>query len=262
MTGVYTRLLKSAIRSLSGTSGWSSAVRDSGNLSDSFSKYDSAELMLEGIKTWGHRAVIGGMWDEIGDLQAGFLTSQGLRPLHAFIDVGSGSFRAGVKLIPYLDPGNYYAIDARNELLDEGYLKEIEPAKLTDRFPRRNAAATASFDLSTFGRAFDFGIAQSVFTHMPIELLSTCLSAVAPHFRPGGRFYATVFLAPESNAQKKFKQVPGGIVTAPSRDPFHTTLPALDRVAAKAVDWDMTVIGDWEHPRNQQMICFVRKGAL
>jgi hypothetical protein len=258
VTGIYTRILNRAIRFVGGTSNWSSAVQNSRNLPNQFSKYDSAELTLEGVKKWGHRAVIGGMWDEIGELQADFLKSQGLEPRHALIDIGSGSFRAGVKLIPYLDPENYYAIDIRQELLDEGYRSENEPAGLDDRFPRHNWVATATFDISAFNRLFDFGIAQSVFTHMPIDLLAACLSAIGPHFRPGGRFFATVFLAPEIDAQDKFRQVPGDIETWPDKDPFHTTLAALDGIAAKAAGWDMTVIGDWQHPRNQQMLCFVR----
>jgi hypothetical protein len=254
----YKRVLNRAMRAIGGTPNWSSSVQDSHNLPNRFSKYDSAELTREGVSKWGHRAVIGGMWDEIGDLQAEFLKSQGLQPLHMLIDVGAGSFRAGVKLIPYLDPGNYHAVDLREELLEEGYVNEVEPAKLSDRFPRRNWVATGTFDLSAFGQMFDFGIAQSVFTHMPIELLAKCLSAIAPYFRPGGRFFVTIFLAPQSDAGKTFKQVPGDIVTSPDKDPFHTTLAALQGIASQTADWEMTVIGDWKHPRNQQMLCFVR----
>ena len=254
----YKRALNRVIRAIGGTPNWSSAVHNPRNLPNHFSKYDSAELTLEGVRKWGHRAVIGGMWDEIGNLQAEFLKSHGLQPGHKLIDVGSGGFRAGVKLIPYLDPGHYYAIDLRQELLEEGYVNEIEPEKLTDRFPRRNWVATGTFDISAFGRMFDFGIAQSVFTHMPIEGLAACLSAVAPYFQPGGRFFVTVFLAPQAEAHKTFKQAPGDIVTSPDKDPFHTTLAALQDIASRAAGWEMTVIGDWNHPRNQQMLSFVR----
>jgi SAM-dependent methyltransferase len=251
------RILNRAMHPFGGA-GWSSAFQGADAPTDHFSKYDSAELTRDGVKKWGHRAVIGGLWEEIGTLQAEFLKSQGLRAGHAFIDVGSGGFRAGVKLIPYLDPGNYYAIDLRQELLEEGYRTEIEPANLTDRFPRGNWTATATFNISSFGRKFDFGIAQSVFTHMPIQYLTACLMAVAPHFQPGGRFFVTVFLAPAAEADRPFKQVPGNIVTLPDQDPFHTTLAALENVASQAAGWTMSVIGDWRHPRNQQMLCFVR----
>jgi hypothetical protein len=108
---------------------------------------------------------------------------------------------------------------------------------------------------------FDFGIAQSVFTHMPTEWLAVCLSAIAPHFRPGGRFFVTVFLVPQNKDQKEFNQFPGNIVTSPDKDPFHTTLAALHDIASQAANWDMSMIGDWRHPRNQQMVCFIRKGG-
>ena len=105
---------------------------------------------------------------------------------------------------------------------------------------------------------FDFGIAQSVFTHMPIELLATCLSAVGPHFKPNGRFFVTVFLAPAAEADRTVKQVPGDVVTSPDKDPFHTTVEALKNIASQADGWEMSIVGDWRHPRNQQMLCFVR----
>ncbi len=230
-----------------------SALRQSG-----FSSYDDPNFVRNAVNDGRHREAVGGMWDEMGSLQAEFLRTQGLLPHHALVDVGAGAFRAGVKLISYLDPGNYYAIDLAAEFLEAGYKREIEPAGLAERFPRRNFAATGAFDLSSFQRRFDFGIAQSVFTHMPIERLSLCLPAIQPYFNAGGKFFATVFLVPEGKARKRFKQLPGGVVTAPDRDPFHTTLTALHAVASQADGWRMSVIGNWNHPRNQQMVLFTR----
>jgi hypothetical protein len=222
--------------------------------------YDDTALMRHAVDNGRHREVIGGMWDQLGALQAEFLKAQGLQPRHALIDIGAGSFRAGIKLIPYLDPGNYYAIDLVLSLLEAGYMREILPAGLAGRFPPQNFAATANFDISGFRRRFDFGIAQSVFSHLPIALLANCLSAVAPHFRSGGRLFVTIFLAPASAADQPFMQMPGGFVTAPDHDPFHTTLGALGEAASQATGWQLSVIGDWGHPFNQQMACFTRLG--
>jgi len=47
----------------------------------------------EGIKAAGHRRYVGGMWEEIGQLQFDYLVSQGLRPEHVFCDVACGSLR-------------------------------------------------------------------------------------------------------------------------------------------------------------------------
>jgi hypothetical protein len=72
-------------------------------------------------------------------------------------------------------------------------------------------------------------------------------------------FFATVFLAPEAAAGAPFVQMPGGIVTRPDQDPFDTTAAALRGIAAHAVKWRMSRIGDSGHPRNQQMLCFTRR---
>jgi hypothetical protein len=227
--------------------------------STGFSPYDNTSHIQRVVSDGHHRAVIGGLWHELGTLQADFLKQQGLRPQDTFIDVGAGSFRAGVKLIPYLDGGNYYAIDRQAALLEAGYQHEIESAGLAGRFPRQHFAATADFDVSGFDRIFDAGIAQSVFTHMPLTRLADCLAALAPHFRDGGRFYVTLFLCREEEAQGLVTQHPGGVVTTPTHDPFHTTLSALSALAARAPRWRMEVIGDWNHPRNQKMVLFTRE---
>jgi SAM-dependent methyltransferase len=224
-----------------------------------YSIYDDAEKIRNRVDSGNHRGVIGGLWEELGALQASFLKSEGLLPHHTLIDIGAGSFRAGVKLVPYLNSGNYYAIDLQAALLEAGYNREIQPAGLAERFPRANYAANADFNVSGFHRTFDFGIAQSVFTHMPIDRLETCLLALAPYFRPGGRFYVTVFLAPPDEADRPFRQMPGGIVTKPDQDPFHTTQARLSEVASQATEWEMGMIGDWSHPRNPQMVCFTRR---
>jgi hypothetical protein len=218
-----------------------------------------ADVVESQVAKGNHRELIGGMWSELGDLQESFLKSRGLLPHHAMIDIGAGCFRAGVRLVPYLEQGNYYAIDQHAALLEAGYAHEIEPAGLAGRFPRRNVAVTAGFDVTSFKRTFDFGIAQSVFTHMPLARLKDCLTALAPHFRPGGQFLVTVFLAPEAVAAKPYSQPRVGVVTCPDSNPFHTSLAALNHFASNISDWQMSVIGDWTHPRNQQMICFARR---
>jgi len=213
-------------------------------MTQGFSPYDDDELMRRHVDDGQHRGIIGGLWDELGNQQLEFLKTCGLKPGQAFIDVGAGSFRAGVKLVPYLEPGNYYAIDIQACLLEAGYTREIEPAGLADRFPRHNFVANPNFDVSSFGRTFQAGIAQSVFTHMPITRLSACLTALAPHFSHGGTFFVTVFLAPEERAGGPFRQVPGDVVTRPDRDPYHTTVKALEEACSQVPGWRMTVIGD------------------
>jgi hypothetical protein len=226
-----------------------------------FSPYDDTNHIRKIVRDGHHRAVIGGLWDELGSLQHSFLKTQGLLPQHALLDVGAGSFRAGVRLIPYLDVGNYYAIELQAALLEAGYAHEIEPAGLAERFPRRNFAATSNFEASGFHRIFDYGIAQSVFTHMPITRLADCLKALAPHFRAGGLFFVTVFFCRDDEAHTAVKQGQSGVVTSLKHDPFHTTVSALNAVSKASDHWQMNMIGEWGHPKNQQMVSFTRRGS-
>ena len=89
--------------------------------------------------------------------------------------------------------------------------------------------------------------------------LAACLTAVAPHFRPGGCLFATLFLAPEGPG--RFVQDPGGITTWPDCDPFHATPAMLDRFAAGLRGWRMALAEGWRHPRGQRMLAFTRDPA-
>lgn len=89
--------------------------------------YTNVDRLKERVADRGHRKVIGGRWDQLGNLQLDFLVQRGLQPHHALLDVGCGPLRAGVKLVPYLDPGNYYGIDLSDILIEAGYEGEIVP---------------------------------------------------------------------------------------------------------------------------------------
>jgi SAM-dependent methyltransferase len=220
-------------------------------------KYEQDELIRRKVAEGRHRQVIGGMWEEMGQLQLDFLVAEGLKPDHAVIDIGCGSLRAGVPLTRYLDPGRYYGIASQETLLEAGWTREILPAGLEGKLPRGNLAETGDFDLSGFGIRFDFGIAQSVFTHLPAERLTDCLTACAPWFRPGGRLYVTYFERPETAApDAPLPHQPGGIVTYPDRDPFDITPSALR--AAVPAGWRLEIVGHWDHPRDQRMARLVR----
>ncbi|VXC82002.1 conserved hypothetical protein [Oceanicaulis sp. 350] len=227
-------------------------------MSAQYSHYDALENMKKAVADGHHRAVIGGMWDELGALQKRFLLSQGLKPHHRFIDMGCGSLRAGVPLTEYLDPDRYYGVDISADLLEAGYEREIVPAGLGAKLPRDHLAANADFDATGFGVSFDYGIAQSVFTHMPIARLTDCLTALAPVFAEGGRFYVTFFERPaETPADAPLPHEPGGVVTHPDRDPYDTTIAALS--AATPQGWQLDVLNHWDHPRDQRMALFVRE---
>ena len=188
-----------------------------------------------------HRSFVGGLWDEIGCLQLEFLKAQGLEPGHRFLDIGCGSLRAGVKLVPYLDPGHYFGIDANEKLLDAGYRKELVPAGLGDRLPRQNLYCSAKFEHRGLSEgAIDFGMCAAVFTRLPLDELRPMLRRVARYFRLGGRLYVSFHEAAAS---------------APKRR--HYT-PATMTAAAAGTGWRTRHIGEWGHPRGQQMMEYER----
>ncbi len=220
-------------------------------------KYADLDIIAERVQSGKHRQVIGGMWEELGALQKRFLLDQGLKPHHRFIDMGCGSLRAGVPLTDYLDANRYYGVDISVDLLDAGYEREIIPSGLQSKLPRDHLAANADFDATGFGVQFDYGIAQSVFSHMPVSQLTACLNALKPVYAEGGRFYATYFERPADAApDAPLPHQPGGVVTYPDRDPFDTTREALS--AATPAGWRLIIVDHWDHPRDQRMALFVR----
>ena len=153
--------------------------------------YENVEFTEERVARGAHRGFVGGLWEEMGQMQLDFVRQQGLEPGHRFLDVGCGSLRAGRLLVDYLDPGHYYGTDINHELIEAGYATELTDEQRV-RLPEANLRSTDRFD-NDFGVQFDMAIAQSVFTHVPLNHMRLCLYRVAKVMRPGGRFYVTFF---------------------------------------------------------------------
>jgi len=56
------------------------------------SRYSDRGLVREKVKQGKHRHIIGGMWDEIGQLQLDYMKSQGLKPYDKLLDIGCGAW--------------------------------------------------------------------------------------------------------------------------------------------------------------------------
>jgi SAM-dependent methyltransferase len=201
---------------------------------------------------------VGGEWDLIGRLQFDFLVAEGLRPEDAFLDVGCGVLRGGLHFIRYLDAGNYYGIDS-DPMMISGAKRELANAGVDGRGV--HLRVTDSFDVN-FDREFDVAIAQSVFTHLPLNAVYQGLAAVSGVLRPGGRFYATFFRSPAGpeRFQKLTAVAQDGYASHPTTavaDPYHY---AVEDFAYLCQHLPLAVddIGDWGHPRGQQMLRFTR----
>jgi SAM-dependent methyltransferase len=208
------------------------------------------------VEAGDHRGPVGDMWEAMGELQLSFLQSKGLKPEHRLLDIGCGSLRGGVKFVAFVDAGNYYGTDLNRPFLDAGYDKEIKPLGLADRLPRENLIEDGEFDFTWAEKSFDFAIAQSVFTHLPLGELRKCLHGLWPHMRPGGKFFATFFEVDRDDVETMVHQ-PGGMQTHRDKDPFHFTRAAVES-QSDGLPWEACYVGNWEHPRSQRMILYTR----
>lgn len=186
-----------------------------------------------------HRLAVGGKWDEVGELQLRFLRAHGLLPEHRVLDLGCGALRAGIHLVRYLESGHYYGLDLNSHLINAGYERELRPLGLAAKLPLDHLKVSADFGASQFGVAFDFVIAHSVWTHLPLDEIGRCLRQVAPTLAPTGRFYATLHVAPENvslsttivqHAPRSLRDPPR-VVTHGDRDFFHVHISDVARLA-------------------------------
>lgn len=223
------------------------------------SDYYDVDHLRRTIADGRHREIIGGLWDEIGDHQIAFLIEKGMAPTDRLLDVGCGSLRLGARAIAYLDPGRYYGSDLSEDLIQAGLDNELDDAGRA-KAPRSNFGVNDDFDFSFLGATpMDVAIAQSVFTHLPLNHLRRCLAKLAPHVRSGGRFFVTYFeCLPGQDLHGPIAQSPGAIVTHEYRDPYHYRLADL-AFAIDEAPWMMEAIGDWGHPRGQRIVCFNHK---
>jgi len=189
-----------------------------------------------------YRRYVGGMWEEIGKLQFDFLLSKGLQPNSYLLDIACGSLRLGTKAIPYLECSHYLGIEKESSLVKAGLEKELEPQIRKEKQP--NLVISNSFEFERLGQKANFAIAQSLFTHLPPNLINLCFKNLYPWLEDGGIFYATFF---ETKRKIKNPKKPD------DQGYFAYTQDEM-------VDFGNTngftsnYIGNWNHPRNQVIV--------
>ncbi len=127
--------------------------------------------------------------------------------------------------------------------------------------PRSNLACSGDFAFP-WDEEFEFAIAQSLFTHLPFNLIRYCLARLAPKVRAGGRFYATYHAVPDDADPMRPYIHSGGRTSYPTRDPYHYKLRDL-AYACIDLPWQVSPVpdGQWPHPR-QKMACFERSREM
>lgn len=201
----------------------------------------------EKIMKEGHREFVGGLWNEMGRLQFDFLVTQGLRPSHVFLDIACGSLRAGRLLIPYLEPGNYLGIDKHPELIEAGKANEIGADVLEAKRPEFVVSDCFSFE--GFSKRPDFCLAQSLFTHLRKRDIEVCFRKLSVFVEPGCRFFASF--------NETSIPIPQ-LASSHSIRAFYYTSRQMEAFGRQS-GWEWKYIGNWNHPRGQMMIKYVKR---
>jgi SAM-dependent methyltransferase len=223
------------------------------------SRYFNRATLDAEVQAGGHRDCVGALWDEIGQLQADFLVSRGLMPHHRLLDIGCGCLRAGVKLVRYLDPGHYVGTDLNESLLKAGYDVELAKEGLTHKLPRSNLVADGEFDFSWCPMRFDFALAQSVFTSLPLNFLRVCLERLATFVVPNGQFFVSIFECPDEHPTHRPYRHPSGFTSYGAKEPYHYRFSDLEFCCC-TLPWQLINVGNWNHPWSVRMVLFEKKG--
>jgi SAM-dependent methyltransferase len=139
-----------------------------------------------------YRAYVGRpeRYDVLAVLQFKVLTDLGLREHHNVLDLGCGSLRVGRLLIPFLLPNRYVGVEPERWLVEDGIKYELGESILAIKRPQ--FCFDGECELDHFGRSFDFILAQSVFTHAPLDWIERCSKRLAIALaRPNGIVVAT-----------------------------------------------------------------------
>jgi hypothetical protein len=149
-------------------------------------------------------------------------------------------------------------MDVNASLIKAGLERELPLAGLDSRVPPDHLLVNGAFEGWRFGVAFDYALAQSVFTHVPMAAVAAALRELSRCVRPGGRLYATFFECEEEESPERLVHDPGGITSYRDRDPFHYRYRDLAALCA-GLAWRPLLLGAWGHPRDQRMIRFERE---
>jgi SAM-dependent methyltransferase len=121
-------------------------------------------------------------WEQLKQYQFNILTGLGLKPEHSLLEIGCGPLTAGLKLIAYLNCGNYVGIDRRALPLTEGY-KLIAKYSLVEQNPTLiNSCTFGKNELPP--RTFDYIWMSQLSYHLEdaliVELFEQARSRMTP----------------------------------------------------------------------------------
>lgn len=183
--------------------------------------------------------------------QFSLLTALGLREENTLLDIGCGSLRGGRLFITYLKPGKYFGVEPEQWLIDQGIETEVGRDLVALKKP--SFSNDSNFTLSSFGRKFDFMLAQSIFSHASQAQIRRCLSEAKKVLEPSGIFAATFFPG-ETNYEGSGWVYPGCVYYTLE---YFTKLAADEGLACKPLNWTHTNQQKWvalTHPEHADQV--------
>jgi methyltransferase family protein len=128
-------------------------------------------------------------YETMGRSQFEMLSFWGLRADHHLLDIGCGSLSGGRFAIKFLAPGHYCGIEPQQWLIDEGVRHQLGRAMLATKRP--GFSNDTGFNLSLFGRQFDFMVAHSILSHTSQAQMRQLFSEAGKVMPTGAIFLAS-----------------------------------------------------------------------
>lgn len=202
---------------------------------------DAYAQRTDALTKLDEKMAVGGLWEQMGQQQFDFLVSEGLLPRHTMLDIGCGTLRGGQYFIRYLERGHYSGFD-----ISSGGIKKarelVEREGLGNKNPdlRVNEAKDLKFR-DYQGMAFDFILAQSVFSHLMEEHIEEAFVHVSSIMNPNSKFFFTFHIGEYRERR--------------SNTDFQYPLSFFEKLAKKYRFHLENRSSDYNHPRGQAMIC-------
>lgn len=172
------------------------------------------------------------LFDATNDHQFEVLLEKGLRPQHTVLDVGAGCLGVGVKLIEYLNPMNYTALEP-----DEWFVSTFEAFGIV--LESFNFYQFGDFKLSRIKRKFNYVLAHSIFVHADRSQIRFILSETRKVLRVGGQLLASFYDQRHGDSEHEGWMYPNGVAY---------TYEFIERLANEAGFANVETIQDKRHP--------------
>lgn len=202
-------------------------------------------------RAW-HRLRHGTAWAACGEWWAALLRREGLQPEQFVLDLGCGSLGTGRLLLPYLAQSRYWGYEPDRDLLFDGIAIELTRAGIDP--VKGHFIVNRTFDFSECPHLFEWMMASSLFTRLPLQGVARCLASALPKLAPGGRLYATVFEGPLTEDVQRAD----GTWTKADAEPHHHDMTVLAGIA-QSLGAAMQRVDAPPHPRGESLVVFTRE---